>query len=151
MFCNGKRTTANHTAKPEKYPQKRFNDKMCRWCDEFFTPLAPSHLYCSDFCSRSAFSNKRLIRDYGITLDQYEELLGQQNSLCAICGEEGFSMHKHREDTVKLVVDHDHRTNHVRGLLCHNCNRALGLFKDGIYNLKKAIDYLEGATTIRKE
>lgn len=48
----------------------------------------------------------------------------------------------------KLVVDHCHDTGIVRGLLCHNCNRALGLFKDKIEVLKNAIKYLEGATTI---
>ena len=48
----------------------------------------------------------------------------------------------------KLVVDHCHATGKVRGLLCHNCNRALGLLKDKISVLKNAIQYLEGATTI---
>lgn len=48
----------------------------------------------------------------------------------------------------KLNVDHDHKTRNVRGLLCHNCNRALGLLKDNINSLKSAISYLEGATTI---
>jgi len=52
--------------------------------------------------------------------------------------------------TSKLVVDHDHKTGDIRGMLCHNCNRALGLFKDSVVNLKSAIEYLEGATTIPK-
>jgi hypothetical protein len=50
-----------------------------------------------------------------------------------------------------FVVDHCHATGKVRGLLCHNCNRALGLMQDNIENIKRAADYLEGATTIRKE
>lgn len=48
----------------------------------------------------------------------------------------------------KLALDHDHKTGAVRGLLCHNCNRALGLFQDSISNLENAIDYLKRATTI---
>lgn len=44
---------------------------------------------------------------------------------------------------MKLVVDHCHVTGKVRGLLCHNCNRALGLLKDSVDNLSKAIDYLK--------
>lgn len=49
---------------------------------------------------------------------------------------------------LKLVVDHCHSSGEVRGLLCHNCNRALGLFKDSRENLLNAVEYLEGATTI---
>lgn len=52
---------------------------------------------------------------------------------------------------MKLVVDHCHSSGVVRGLLCHNCNRALGLLKDSTRNLESAIRYLEGAETIRKE
>ena len=56
-------------------------------------------------------------------------------------------------DTVKstLNVDHCHETGKIRGLLCHNCNRALGLFKDNVEFLERAILYLKGATTISKE
>ena len=50
---------------------------------------------------------------------------------------------------VKLNVDHCHITNKVRGLLCHDCNRALGLLKDNTSILSSAINYLqESATTI---
>lgn len=151
MYSNGNRKLENQTAKPEKYPQKRFNNKPCRWCSEEFEPKAPSHLYCSDDCSRSAFSDKRLKRDYGISLSDYLQMLEDQNHRCKICDSEGFSMHTHRDDTVKLVVDHCHDSEIVRGLLCHNCNRALGLFKDKVNVLREAIKYLKGATTIRKE
>jgi hypothetical protein len=52
----------------------------------------------------------------------------------------------------RLVVDHDHDTGAIRKLLCHNCNRALGLFKDNIDVIRRAADYIEehreGATTI---
>lgn len=64
-----------------------------------------------------------------------------QGGLCAICGGDGFVMkgcHK-----MKLVVDHCHETGVVRGLLCHNCNRGLGLFKDSETSLVEAIKYLK--------
>ncbi len=48
----------------------------------------------------------------------------------------------------KLMVDHDHTTGEVRGLLCHNCNRAIGLLREDPERLRRAIEYLEGATTI---
>ena len=136
------------TASPDKYPQGRFNDKKCRNCGKTFSPKAPSHLYCSDQCAREAFSNNYLQKTYGISLDEYNRMLEKQEHRCQICGSEGFSMHKN--GTMLLVVDHDHTTGHVRGLLCHNCNRALGLLQDNIQVIQKALEYLEGATTIPK-
>lgn len=142
-------TQEDMTAKPEKYPQGSFKGKACRWCEEDFTPQAPSHLYCSDECKDTSRTNKHYLSTYGVSYAFVVELLEKQNSLCAICGREGFKMH----DGVfmNLNLDHCHESGTVRGLLCHNCNRALGLFSDDTSVLKKAIDYLEGATTIREE
>jgi ribosomal protein S8 len=64
-------------------------------------------------------------------------MLEQQNHSCYICKE---------PETVTsriLSVDHDHETNKVRGLLCTNCNTALGKFKDNISFLKRAVEYLQ--------
>lgn len=51
---------------------------------------------------------------------------------------------------LKLVVDHCHKTGRIRGLLCHNCNRALGLLQDDVGVLRKAIGYLKGVETTSK-
>jgi len=67
----------------------------------------------------------------------FSELLLKQNNVCAICSNPETSK-RYRS----LSVDHDHSTGKIRGLLCSNCNRALGLLKDDILVLKKAIDYL---------
>lgn len=138
------------TASPDKYPQGYFKDKPCRKCEEKFTPLAPSHLYCSDKCFNHGQTDMYLMKTYGVTYDWYLAKLEEQNHLCAICGGEGFKM---KDSGVKLVVDHDHSVEELntRGLLCHNCNRGLGLFQDNIESLKSAIKYLEGSTTISKE
>lgn len=81
--------------------------------------------------------NDSLKREYGITLDDYKKIYSEQGGCCAICG-------KHSEDCKQsLNVDHDHITKKVRGLLCNQCNQALGLLKDNISNLLKAINYLE--------
>lgn len=136
------------TATADKYPQRFFKEKSCKWCGNMFQPVAPSHLFCSDQCKDTSFTDSYYKRTYGISFKEVEELLNSQNHLCAICNEEGFKMH----DGVwtKLCIDHDHETGEVRGALCHNCNRGLGLFKDSVNNLKSAISYLEGVTTIPK-
>lgn len=60
-----------------------------------------------------------LRRKYGITEEQYEELLHQQGGSCGVCG-------KHESTfPVRLAVDHNHRTGEVRGLLCNYCNHRL--------------------------
>lgn len=147
MYAMKNKSSDEFTAAPEKYPQKHFKPKPCRLCGTTFEPQAPSHLYCSDRCAERALSSAYLKRTYGITLDDYEAMLEEQNHRCKICGSEGFVMDKDRHK-IKLVVDHCHETGAVRGLLCHNCNRALGLLKDSTDTLKSAIAYLEGATTI---
>lgn len=141
---------AQFTASPAKYPQKRFNPKPCKQCAKQFTPQAPSHLHCSDLCADRGKSDRYLQRTYQISLEEYEDILTQQGGACRICREEGFVMDPNRH-RAKLVVDHCHTSGAVRGLLCHNCNRALGLLKDDPERLLRAVEYLERATTIREE
>ena len=137
---------AEHTASPDKYPQGRFNPKPCRWCSTEFKPKAPSHLYCGDLCARTAITDAYLRRNYDIGVAEYSAMLAAQDNKCALCFGPGFLMTPKHE--IFLVVDHCHTTGKVRGLLCHNCNRALGLLKDDTQVMQRAIDYLEGATTI---
>lgn len=80
--------------------------------------------------------NHTLVKSYGITLEEYNQLKQQQNYKCAICG-------KNERDVPKgLVVDHDHITGRVRELLCGSCNLGLGHFKDDAALLIKSIEYL---------
>jgi predicted nucleic acid-binding Zn-ribbon protein len=77
--------------------------------------------------------------NYNLSLDDYQQMLNEQNGVCAICGKTAES----KSVRVKnLSVDHDHVTNSVRGLLCTPCNRALGMFEDNIDILKSAVNYL---------
>lgn len=76
-----------------------------------------------------------LKRLYGITPEQYEELLKSQDGVCAICG--GTCITGRR-----LSVDHDHETNKIRGLLCSRCNFGIGQL-DTIEKLNNAVKYLE--------
>lgn len=83
--------------------------------------------------------NKYLLKRFGITESQYDQLLQDQNENCAVCGRH-HSVFKQR-----LCVDHDHHTGHVRGLLCTYCNRrVVGRYRrdSGASLLKAAYDYL---------
>lgn len=146
MYSRINKTSDQFTASADKYPQGYFKLKPCRWCGDQFQPIAPSHLFCGDECSHMAQQEKYLKRTYGITYKTYIEMQKEQNSLCKICNGVGFKMKPGQ--SIMLVVDHCHTTGKVRGLLCHNCNRALGLLKDSVANLNSAIIYLQGATTI---
>lgn len=128
------------TASPSKYPQGYFKDKPCKRCGTVFKPQAPSHMHCSQLCADESIADKGLLRSYGITLNKYWEMLEEQDSKCAICREEGFTMAGYHWK--KLVVDHCHTSGKVRGLLCHNCNRGLGLFQESSVNLEEAAKYV---------
>lgn len=132
---------SKQTATADKYPQGYFHDKPCRECSVTFKPKAPSHLYCSDECCDIATQRAFLKRVYNITLEEYQHMYKRQSGLCAICKTEGFTLNKNQRQ--KIVIDHCHETGRIRGLLCHNCNRALGLLKDSEENLKRAIEYLK--------
>jgi hypothetical protein len=79
---------------------------------------------------------------YGLSEAQYARIKAGQGHGCAICGGVSTRKCKYRR-WYDLAVDHDHDTGKVRGLLCDNCNRAIGLMKDDVSVLRKAITYLE--------
>jgi hypothetical protein len=86
---------------------------------------------------------KDLLRDFGITIKQYNEMNIQQCGLCSICGKQETAIDTRINDVRALAVDHNHETGKVRGLLCTNCNMMLGSAQDSIDILKSAITYLE--------
>lgn len=78
-----------------------------------------------------------LMRNYGISVDQYEKMRSDQNGCCACCG-------KHEtEFQRRLNVDHDHNTGAIRALLCNECNPGIGYFQDSFERLEMAIRYLK--------
>jgi hypothetical protein len=81
-----------------------------------------------------------LKRNFGITVEQYDELLHKQNECCAICDRHA------SEFRTRLAVDHDHHTGRIRGLLCTTCNhRLIGRHRNAAL-LRKMADYVEGGT-----
>lgn len=87
---------------------------------------------------KMALVNRRskLKAEYGMTLEQYDNMLEAQGGGCAVCGmiSPGGKGRFH--------VDHNHSTGKVRGLLCHLCNVGLGHFRDDVVTLTNAINYL---------
>ncbi|HEV2178334.1 MAG TPA: endonuclease VII domain-containing protein [Stellaceae bacterium] len=83
---------------------------------------------------------RRNLRTYGLTEEMYSALLASQNGSCAICGS---ADPRGKRGSKYFHVDHDHSTGAVRGLLCLNCNTALGLFSDSAQVLLKAREYLQ--------
>lgn len=83
---------------------------------------------------------KTRLRDkYGLTLEEYYQLMADQNMGCAIC-RRPFVLCKQRPD-----VDHDHKTGKVRGLLCHGCNILIGRLESPLKD--KALEYLKSETS----
>lgn len=86
---------------------------------------------------RKGISDRKsyLKRKYGITPEEYDRLLAEQDGRCAIC-------RRRPRDDISFHVDHDHVTGRVRGLLCFPCNNALGDFDDSPVVLARAADYV---------
>ena len=76
-----------------------------------------------------------LKRKYGLTVEEYEMMLNEQEGVCAIC-------RKPPTKDRRLAVDHCHKAGHIRGLLCTRCNVALGLFDEDAGRVLRAYDYL---------
>lgn len=84
-----------------------------------------------------ALNRAKRLREHGICEEEFNSMLKQQGGKCAICD-------KPQDESIKfLSIDHDHRTNKNRGLLCSNCNRGIGLLQDDINILQSAIKYLK--------
>lgn len=135
-------------------PRSEQRARICQFCGkEYILGIqSTQHKYCSTTC-RASFHynrwkssggkrNKQQIKSYylkckyNLTLEQYIQMLQDQNNSCKICyriNPTGYNWH----------VDHCHTTGKIRGLLCSKCNQGLGLFEDNIDVLKQAIKYLE--------
>lgn len=83
---------------------------------------------------------RRRAANFGISVDDLEALIAKHGGRCGICAGPCPSGRQ-------LAVDHDHRTGRVRGLLCANCNRGIGLLQDSAAVAQAAADYLRGWET----
>lgn len=83
-------------------------------------------------------SRRYTLAKYGLTEVDYDQIVEDQSGKCKICG---------RIPSDRLVVDHCHDTDIVRGLLCRTCNAAIGQLSDDPLLLRAAADYLEAASS----
>lgn len=131
--CTAQRKALTTAAKSRRYRERDPDRAREQWNRSNRKRLAdPEHLRWK--------REDALRRAYGITRAEFDVLVEKQGNLCAICHGE-----RNGPGTV-LHVDHCHTTGRVRGLLCSNCNRALGMFGDDPVRLRAAADYLEKGT-----
>ena len=84
---------------------------------------------------RSLLRRKQNLASFGLTIEQYDQMLERQSGVCAICGDTCSS-------GKRLAVDHCHTTGKVRELLCRRCNQSMGKFNDDPDLIQKVLDYL---------
>lgn len=143
-------TYQNRKRAEAKRAKVRANRKPCEGCGGPIPDEKHAHAKCcSDACTKRAYRNKHRKSGgraaymckylYGITEQQYADLMEKQGNACAICGTtEWAGRHKVPH------VDHCHDTGKVRGILCHDCNLMLGNAKDDPDRLRAAARYLDG-------
>ena len=123
-------------ARTDFYELPSRTSSMCRPCANSYSKEWKNR----DITAHRKKNMARVLRyRYGIEEKDYEKLWLSQGGRCAICEELSL-------DGKRLHVDHSHSDNKIRGLLCGNCNRMLGLAMDSIQTLYRAADYLERGT-----
>lgn len=151
------KNTGNKGGKP-KHPKRieaELNSELT-----FFTGVACKHGHISNRTTRDGSCvecKNTVLRDrtkpkrhgyqlknkYGITKEQYEVMLLNQNNLCLLCKNPETIIDKRKKEAKKLSVDHCHNTNKVRGLLCSKCNQGIGLLQHNPELLRAAALYCE--------
>lgn len=125
--------------------------KLCSKCKNWL-PLDDFYVQSKRPCGRTSRCRKchdayakenydaAIRRNYGISMKDYQHLLELQNGVCAIC-KTTETIGRGGQQT-RLVVDHNHQTGQLRGLLCHKCNKALGQLNDNADLFDAAANYL---------
>ena len=145
-------------AKPKRIPEPEPSYKICSRCDThkpiedyYIKPNSrPPYGHSSQCkkCHTQEQIGRALMKKYGITKEDYESLAEAQNHCCAICNKHVSenSIDPRTGNCMRLAVDHNHDTGKIRGLLCNQCNRFIGMAMDSVEILKNAIIYIERET-----
>lgn len=135
--------------RPEIVPDPTSRKFTCIRCkktmgEEYFNKNAARYRGCDNRCKECAAKevfDRRLRFQFGISEDDYNRMLKKQKNLCFICRKPESVVHMGK--TPRLSVDHCHKTNKVRGLLCYACNHLIGfLERHGKVQVEKAWRYI---------
>lgn len=143
LTLSSKRCSCCGEIKPTTEFTKRKNREkwgFCPYCRECKHKKAKEY-YLDNTEKYKKLARNRDLKKYGITLEDQEKMLRDQDNKCAICGKELFLFGSSKKITAH--VDHDHKTGKVRGLLCQECNTGLGKFMDNTDYLLSAVSYLK--------
>lgn len=129
---------------------------ICKTCEQdkpqdeyyFSGPKGKYHKSCKE-CEKKRVTDRFLLVNYGLTVEQYQDLLDAQNGVCMICQQPETTLSKYGVPK-KLAVDHDHSCcpgkvtcgECIRGLLCQRCNMGLGLLGDNPQTYERLQKYL---------
>lgn len=137
------RTTANQKRNNNR---DAFNKKMHE--DKLKNPEKWKEIYKKAYLQNKAkyrenYSLKKCCDSRRITIQKYNDLLEAQNNNCAICLQPETRKMPKSNLTMRLTIDHCHKTNTVRGLLCHSCNTGIGKLKEDFNIVLRAARYVK--------
>jgi hypothetical protein len=133
------------TAEYTRAWRARNQDKVRAWDREYYAAHREEKLaYKALPANRARADELSKLRRYGVSKVDYDALLERQGGSCAICHTTDWGNGR----SGRPNIDHDHVTGKVRGLLCWNCNVAIGHFGDSKQTLVAALSYLDKQAVI---
>lgn len=132
--CKEEKSLTDFTRDKKRWSGRR---SQCKACDHFYYAKKGNEYY---HINKEKISQKakwyRRKAEFNFTKEDYYKMLSQQQGVCAIC-------HAAPPPNKLLYIDHNHKTQKVRGLLCQHCNSGLGMMRDNITICRNAALYLE--------
>lgn len=130
-----------HYARLLRHGHTRFHDRK-RPAKQCSVAACENHVYAKGMCHQHYIRQRGLSKNYGLSLEDEARMLVEQGGVCAICSGYRRSTNGLSGKTMDFHLDHDHATGSVRGLLCDQCNRGIGLLGDDTVTLATALSYL---------
>jgi len=104
---------------------ERRKSRSCVSCSEQFRGTY-NQKFCQNCVNSSSKSGLLRLSSYAMNENQFNEMLNQQQGKCVLCQRPFSDIKTPKSKSSSIVVDHDHKTREVRGLLCSGCNISLG-------------------------